>query len=272
MGGGASLHLANSNGAIEAAIAECVDAAAEAEAQRRRSAKDKGQSGSGRRVGSVKTLKSLKSMAMKSYSRQENVYIPHENILSASATHLNKFQNSGKGAALAPLGGSTGSLSSGNASKPGSTMGSFRKTPPGSGNNLVVNGAGENSGAAAPSSSTAPAAPTPKKGIKPVLRINIQDDAVDKRKVDKAHAYEISVVSTIYSWFDWLIYIHMLLAQVDMVIIEMSADVVASTAITYWYMEKSPGLSRSTDDASVHGPGEYAFIALTDTQTPTVRA
>jgi len=116
-------------------------------------------------------------MAMKSYSRQEKVYIPHENILSASATHLNKFQNSGKGAALAPLGGSTGSLSSGNASKPGSTMGSFRKTPPGSGNNLVVNGAGENSGAAAPSSSTAPAAPTPKKGIKPVLRINIQDDA-----------------------------------------------------------------------------------------------
>lgn len=177
MGGGASLHLANSNGAIEAAIAECVGAAAEQEAQRRRSAKDKGQGGSGRRVGSVKTLKSLKSMAMKSYSRQENVYIPHENILSASASHLNKFQSSGKGAALAPLGGSTGSLSSGNSIKPGSTMGSFRKTPPGSGNNLAVNGAGDNIGAAALSTSTAPAVPTPKKGIKPVLRINIQDDA-----------------------------------------------------------------------------------------------
>ena len=110
--------------------------------------------------------------------------------------------------------------------------------------------------------------------IAPWITLNIQDDAVDKRKVDKAHAYEISVVSTIYSWFDWLIYIHMLLAQVDMVIIEMSADVVASTAITYWYMEKSPGLSRSTYDASVHGPGEYAFIALTakQPQTPTVRA
>jgi len=106
--------------------------------------------------------------------------------------------------------------------------------------------------------------------IAPWVTLNIQDDAVDKRNVDRAHAYEISIASTVYSWFDWLIYIHMLLAQVDMVIIEMGADVAASTAITYWYLEKSPSLSRSTiaEDASVK-PGEYTFIALTSTNAPT---
>ena len=107
--------------------------------------------------------------------------------------------------------------------------------------------------------------------ITPWVTLNIQDDAVDKRQVDKAHAYEISVASTIYSWFDWLIYIHMLLAQVDMVIIEMVADVAASTVITCWYLEKSPGLLRSTDDASVK-PGEYTFIALASTGTRGTRA
>jgi hypothetical protein len=36
------------------------------------------------------------------------------------------------------------------------------------------------------------------------------------------HQYEISITNTIYSWFDWLIYIHMLLAQIDMFLLELT--------------------------------------------------
>jgi hypothetical protein len=48
--------------------------------------------------------------------------------------------------------------------------------------------------------------------------------------------YEICIFNTMYSWFDWLIYIHMLLAQADMVLIEMITDVVATCVVTRWYI------------------------------------
>ena len=129
-------------------------------------------SSSGSNKRSLKSMKSLKSMALKSYSRQENVYIPHESILSASASlYSSKLQGSGSksGPALATV-GSTGSLSSGNGSKPGSMAGSFRKTPPSSNPNLVAEVPAAVAGAAV-------VVPIVKKGLKPNLRISIQDDA-----------------------------------------------------------------------------------------------
>jgi hypothetical protein len=48
--------------------------------------------------------------------------------------------------------------------------------------------------------------------------------------------YEISIINTIYSWFDWLIYIHMLLAQVDMFLLELITDTIAIYFVTRWYI------------------------------------
>ena len=49
--------------------------------------------------------------------------------------------------------------------------------------------------------------------------------------------YEISITNTIYSWFDWLIYIHMLLAQIDMFLIEVFTDILAICIVTRWYIK-----------------------------------
>jgi len=49
--------------------------------------------------------------------------------------------------------------------------------------------------------------------------------------------YEICIFNTMYTWFDWLIYIHMLLAQADMVLIEMTTDVIATCIVTRWYIK-----------------------------------
>ena len=70
--------------------------------------------------------------------------------------------------------------------------------------------------------------------ISPWITFNITGCSTTVAK----HAYEISIASTLYSWFDWLIYIHMLMAQIDMVIIEMGADVIATCVITRWYLEQ----------------------------------
>jgi len=89
--------------------------------------------------------------------------------------------------------------------------------------------------------------------------------------LNKAHAYEISVASTLYSWFDWLIYIHMLMAQVDMVIIEMGADVLATSAITYWYLEKS-GKNAQKGYVSIDmGDAQDTFSGITSHDAHFVR-
>ncbi len=40
----------------------------------------------------------------------------------------------------------------------------------------------------------------------------------------------------IYTWFDWFIYINLLLAQIDMIIIEALSEIIITNIITYKYI------------------------------------
>lgn len=64
---------------------------------------------------------------------------------------------------------------------------------------------------------------------------NIKITNIDAKDIPKQ--YEISIINTIYSWFDWLIYIHMLLAQIDMFLLELTTDVIAIYFVTRWYIK-----------------------------------
>ena len=41
-----------------------------------------------------------------------------------------------------------------------------------------------------------------------------------------------------YFWFDWFIYIHLLLAQIDIVLVEVVSDVSTNIFITWWYLKQ----------------------------------
>lgn len=62
-----------------------------------------------------------------------------------------------------------------------------------------------------------------------------------------AHRYaqEVIFVQTFYKWIDWLAYTIVLLTQIDLFVIEMTADLVISYFITAHYMrepgERGPG-------------------------------
>ena len=53
-------------------------------------------------------------------------------------------------------------------------------------------------------------------------------------------AYEVTYVSTIYNWVDWYIYMNLLLAQVDMLLTEILADLIMSGLVTYYYLGSPP--------------------------------
>ena len=66
---------------------------------------------------------------------------------------------------------------------------------------------------------------------------SVQDITKTKKKEMKCFAYEVSLVTTIYGWMDWYIYINLLLTQVDMILIEICSDLFMSFATTRYYLE-----------------------------------
>jgi hypothetical protein len=66
---------------------------------------------------------------------------------------------------------------------------------------------------------------------------SVQDITKTKKKEMKCFAYEVSLVTTIYGWMDWYIYINLLLSQVDMILIEICSDLFMSFATTRYYLE-----------------------------------
>lgn len=65
---------------------------------------------------------------------------------------------------------------------------------------------------------------------------NIQDEERDKSRLDRKFAYEITMVTTLYHWFDWYIYMNIVLSQIDMIFIEIIADVMVSIVSTFYFM------------------------------------
>jgi len=76
--------------------------------------------------------------------------------------------------------------------------------------------------------------------LRPYLLLNVQSDSgiVSKSTLNHAQIYELTVLVTLYTWFDWFMYMQMLLTQVDMIIIEAAADVVVSLLVTKWYLRE----------------------------------
>lgn len=72
--------------------------------------------------------------------------------------------------------------------------------------------------------------------LHPWLINNIQDEGKAKYKELNNFSYEVSMVTTAYMWFVWFIYMNILLSQIDMVLVEISADIVMSLLTTKYYL------------------------------------
>lgn len=53
------------------------------------------------------------------------------------------------------------------------------------------------------------------------------------------HAYFVVGVETIFIWFDWFMYINILLAQIDLMIVEMVGNIIATFYTTNVYLKSS---------------------------------
>ena len=71
--------------------------------------------------------------------------------------------------------------------------------------------------------------------LSPWLIQTVQNDK-PKDAYARRYAQEVAVGEVIYRWFDWFMYMHILLAQVDMLIIELVGNLLAVVYTTRMYM------------------------------------
>ena len=72
--------------------------------------------------------------------------------------------------------------------------------------------------------------------LNPWMINNVQDEERQKTHLKRYNVYEIATVCVIYNWTDWLLYMNILLAQIDMMLIEVAADLLMSYIVTFYYL------------------------------------
>jgi len=87
--------------------------------------------------------------------------------------------------------------------------------------------------------------------LSPWLINSVQDINIVKPKQIRGFAYEVTNVVTIYNWVDWYVYMNLLLAQVDLFLTEMFADVLMSVLTTYYYLNTEPEKEKEIEDEPI---------------------
>jgi len=94
----------------------------------------------------------------------------------------------------------------------------------------------------------------------PWIIINIQDIERKQTIKNRNISYEVTCVNTIYQLIDWLLYMNMLLAQIDMVIIEIVTNLIATNITTFIYLRSNIHVSENYLTRSIlnnEGEDEY---------------
>ncbi len=72
--------------------------------------------------------------------------------------------------------------------------------------------------------------------LAPWLTNNVLDISYVKYHKNRKISYEITLVTTLYAWFDWYINLNLLLAQIDIFLIDMVFELLTAVAITKYYL------------------------------------
>jgi hypothetical protein len=73
--------------------------------------------------------------------------------------------------------------------------------------------------------------------LQPWIINEIQD--VSKNNITNiGFCYELSCNSAIYNWFDFFMYMHILMSQIDLLFVEIVADVIITGVMTKYYIDK----------------------------------
>jgi hypothetical protein len=79
--------------------------------------------------------------------------------------------------------------------------------------------------------------------IRPWIINNIQDESKIKYAHLRCFSYEMTFVNTSYLWFDFFIYMSILFSQIDMLLIEVIADLCITFLTTTYYVKQNSNIT-----------------------------
>lgn len=92
--------------------------------------------------------------------------------------------------------------------------------------------------------------------LQPWITNNVYDEKTPKTPAIRGVAYEANVVKTIYIWFDFLMYMNILLTQIDLFLFEMVGHVATSFYTTRFYLRDAGAPDCELGDARLMAPAQ----------------
>jgi hypothetical protein len=77
--------------------------------------------------------------------------------------------------------------------------------------------------------------------------INTVQDPKTTTQVNPLLCYELSLTATTYAWFDFFMYMNILMAQIDMLLMEIGSDIIMTSILTTYYLKRNQ--TKTTDDS-----------------------
>jgi hypothetical protein len=70
----------------------------------------------------------------------------------------------------------------------------------------------------------------------PWITLVVQDESKVKPEDMHFDAYLITNISNLYTWVDWILYMNILFTQIDIIFVEIVADLIVLNTSTYYYL------------------------------------
>jgi len=77
------------------------------------------------------------------------------------------------------------------------------------------------------------------------ITLVVRDITVPKHDLSRLYIYEITLMSAIYTYIDWFIYLNLVFSQLDIVLIEFAGEMFITCLVTRMYLSISPQLNVS---------------------------
>jgi hypothetical protein len=72
------------------------------------------------------------------------------------------------------------------------------------------------------------------------ITLVVHDTTVPKHNLSHLYMYEITLMSSIYTYIDWFIYLNLVFSQLDIVLIELVGELFITFIVTRMYLSVSP--------------------------------
>jgi hypothetical protein len=89
--------------------------------------------------------------------------------------------------------------------------------------------------------------------LRPWITTQVQDLSKPVEEIPQVKAYVISCIASLYGWFDFFMYMNILLTQIDMMFIEVTADITMTLILTRYYLQPPSRCSNKGDTFSAKG-------------------